>query len=40
MLDRFATNGFTLVFQGSTPPEDAEPPYGYMVVRKTTSDSA
>lgn len=35
MEDRFAATGFTLVFQGHTPPEKAEPPYGYMLVRKT-----
>jgi SAM-dependent methyltransferase len=35
MEDRFAAAGFALVFQGSTPPEEGEPPYGYMLVRKT-----
>ncbi|MEV0728158.1 class I SAM-dependent methyltransferase [Polymorphospora sp. NPDC050346] len=35
MEDRFATAGFALVFQGSTPAEEAEPPYGYMLVRRT-----
>jgi ubiquinone/menaquinone biosynthesis C-methylase UbiE len=40
MQDRFAANGFALVFHGSTPPEEAEPPYGYMLVRKTGSGSA
>jgi SAM-dependent methyltransferase len=35
MQDRFAVAGFALVFQGSTPPEEPEPPYGYMLVRKT-----
>jgi SAM-dependent methyltransferase len=35
MVDRFNAAGFTLVFQGSTPPEEPEPPYGYMLVRKT-----
>jgi ubiquinone/menaquinone biosynthesis C-methylase UbiE len=34
MQDRFAVAGFTLVFQGWTPPEGAEPTYGYMLVRK------
>jgi SAM-dependent methyltransferase len=40
MEDRFAATGFALVFQGSTPPEEAEPPYGYMLVRKTGSGGA
>ncbi|MEV7230986.1 MULTISPECIES: class I SAM-dependent methyltransferase [Polymorphospora] len=35
MEDRFATAGFALVFQGSIPAEEAEPPYGYMLVRRT-----
>lgn len=35
MEDRFAAAGFTLIFQGSTPPEKSEPSYGYMLVRKT-----
>ncbi|GAA0455236.1 methyltransferase [Paractinoplanes deccanensis] len=35
MTDRLTAAGFTLVFQGHTPPEGAEPPYGYMLVRKT-----
>ncbi len=35
MEERFAAAGFDVVFQGSTPPEEAEPPYGYMLVRKT-----
>jgi ubiquinone/menaquinone biosynthesis C-methylase UbiE len=35
MEDRFGAAGFALVFQGGTPPEEAEPPYGYMLVRKT-----
>jgi ubiquinone/menaquinone biosynthesis C-methylase UbiE len=35
MEDRFAAAGFALVFQGRTPPEEGEPPYGYMLVRKT-----
>jgi ubiquinone/menaquinone biosynthesis C-methylase UbiE len=35
MEDRFAAAGFAVVFQGSTPPDEAEPPYGYMLVRKT-----
>ncbi|MFB9854905.1 hypothetical protein ACFFMR_31455 [Micromonospora andamanensis] len=34
-LHRFVAAGFALVFQGSTPPEDGEPPYGHMPVRKT-----
>ncbi|MFF5217027.1 class I SAM-dependent methyltransferase [Micromonospora sp. NPDC000442] len=37
MTDRFAAAGLALVFQGSTPPEKDEPPYGYMLVRKTDS---
>jgi ubiquinone/menaquinone biosynthesis C-methylase UbiE len=40
MQDRFTAAGFALVFQGSSPPEDAEPPYGYMLVCKTDSGSA
>jgi len=40
MEDRFAAVGFALVFQGSTPPVEGEPPYGYMLVRKTGSGSA
>jgi ubiquinone/menaquinone biosynthesis C-methylase UbiE len=40
MEDHFAATGFALVFHGSTPPEEAEPPYGYMLVRKTGSGSA
>jgi SAM-dependent methyltransferase len=40
MEDRFTAAGFAPVFQGSTPPEEAEPPYGYMVVRKAGSGSA
>lgn len=40
MEDRFAAAGFALIFQGSTPPEEPEPPYGYMLVRKTDSGSA
>jgi SAM-dependent methyltransferase len=35
MEDRFASAGFTMVFQGHTPPEDGGPPYGYMLVRRT-----
>jgi hypothetical protein len=35
MEERFAAAGFDVVFQGSTPSEEAEPPYGYMLVRKT-----
>jgi SAM-dependent methyltransferase len=38
--DRFAAAGFALIFQGSIPPEDAEPSYGYMLVRKTNPGSA
>jgi SAM-dependent methyltransferase len=34
MADRFAAAGFTLVFEGSTPPEKTEPAYGYMLVRR------
>ncbi|MDG6108720.1 class I SAM-dependent methyltransferase [Dactylosporangium aurantiacum] len=37
MEDRFAAAGFGLIFQGSTPPEGAEPPYGYMLVRRAGS---
>jgi hypothetical protein len=40
MEDRFTDAGFNLIFQGSTPPVEAEPPYGYMLVRKTDSRSA
>jgi ubiquinone/menaquinone biosynthesis C-methylase UbiE len=40
MEDRFAAAGFALVFQGSTPPEETEPPYGYVLVRKTGAGSA
>ncbi len=40
MEDRFAAAGFAVVFQGVTPPEESEPPYGYMLVRKTDSGSA
>jgi len=35
MRDRFAAAGFAMVFEGSTPPVEAEPPYGYMLVRRT-----
>jgi ubiquinone/menaquinone biosynthesis C-methylase UbiE len=35
MRERFAAAGFALVFEGGTPPEQSEPPYGYMLVRKT-----
>lgn len=35
MEDRFAAAGFALVFHGRTPPDEAEPSYGYMLVRKT-----
>lgn len=34
MTDRFAAAGFVPVFQGSTPPENGGPPYGYMLVRR------
>ncbi|QKW13649.1 class I SAM-dependent methyltransferase [Verrucosispora sp. NA02020] len=37
MEDRFTAAGFASVFQGSTPPEGTEPPYGYLLVRKTGS---
>lgn len=37
MEDRFTTAGFTLVFQGSAPPEAPEPAYGYMLVRRNSS---
>ncbi|MCU7729161.1 class I SAM-dependent methyltransferase [Actinoplanes sp. KI2] len=40
MLDRFAEAGFAPIFQGSTPPEEGEPPYGYLLVRRTGSGSA
>ncbi|GAB1689703.1 hypothetical protein KRM28CT15_15060 [Krasilnikovia sp. M28-CT-15] len=40
MEERFLAAGFALVFQGSTPPAGAEPPYGYMLVRKTGSGNA
>ncbi|GAB1644077.1 class I SAM-dependent methyltransferase [Krasilnikovia sp. MM14-A1259] len=40
MEERFAATGFAPVFQGSTPPEGAEPHYGYMLVRKTRSGNA
>jgi len=40
MEDRFAAAGFALIFQGSTPPEESEPSYGYMLVRKTHPRSA
>jgi SAM-dependent methyltransferase len=35
MQDRFAAAGFALVFEGSTPPREGEPTYGYLLVRKT-----
>lgn len=35
MEERFAAAGLSLIFQGSTPAEPPEPPYGYMLVRKT-----
>jgi SAM-dependent methyltransferase len=40
MEDRFAAAGFTLVFQGSIPAEGNEPPYGYLLVRRTTDAEA
>ncbi|MDG4831234.1 class I SAM-dependent methyltransferase [Solwaraspora sp. WMMD1047] len=40
MEDRFAAAGLDLIFQGSTPPEGQEPPYGYLLVRRTGSGSA
>ncbi|MFI7552777.1 class I SAM-dependent methyltransferase [Micromonospora sediminimaris] len=40
MADRFAAAGLALVFQGSTPSEKGEPPYGYLLVRKTDSATA
>ena len=39
MEDRFAAAGFALVFEGSTPPEDGGPRYGYMLVRKAGGGS-
>ena len=35
MEERSAPAGLSLIFQGSTPAEPPEPPYGYMLVRKT-----
>ncbi len=40
MQDRFAAAGFALVFQGGTPPEEGEPSYGYILVRRTDSGTA
>jgi SAM-dependent methyltransferase len=40
MRDRFAATGFALVFQGSTPAGETEPPYGYLLVRKAGAASA
>ena len=40
MENRFAAAGFAVVFQGSTPPLEAEPPYGYMLVRRIGSGTA
>lgn len=40
MEERFTTAGFTLVFQGIAPPEEAEPAYGYLLVRRTSSANA
>jgi SAM-dependent methyltransferase len=40
MEDRFAATGFALIFRGSTPPQRGEPPYGYMLVRKTDTGNA
>ncbi|MFF5079492.1 class I SAM-dependent DNA methyltransferase [Actinoplanes sp. NPDC000266] len=38
MEDRFAAAGFALIFEGRTPqPGGSEPPYGYMLVRRTGS---
>ncbi|MFG1989563.1 class I SAM-dependent DNA methyltransferase [Actinoplanes sp. NPDC048988] len=38
MTDRFAAAGFTLIFEGRNPqPGGSEPPYGYMLVRRTGS---
>ncbi|MEU8815875.1 class I SAM-dependent methyltransferase [Actinoplanes sp. NPDC048796] len=38
MTDRFAAAGFTLIFEGCNPqPGGSEPPYGYMLVRRTGS---
>ena len=37
MADRFAATGFAPIFQGSIPPEEAEPAHGYLLVRKTGS---
>jgi SAM-dependent methyltransferase len=34
MWERLAAAGFTLVLQGSTPPEGDGPPYGYMLARR------
>jgi hypothetical protein len=39
MADRFAAAGFGMVFQGSTPAENGEPAYGYMLVRRTGPES-
>jgi ubiquinone/menaquinone biosynthesis C-methylase UbiE len=35
MRERFAAAGYALIFQGSTPAEEPEPAYGYMLVRRT-----
>jgi SAM-dependent methyltransferase len=40
MRERFTAAGFALVFQGSIPPQEAEPAYGYMLVRKNDSKPA
>jgi ubiquinone/menaquinone biosynthesis C-methylase UbiE len=40
MEDRFTTAGFAPVFQGNTPSEGAEPPLGYMLVRKAGAAKA
>jgi SAM-dependent methyltransferase len=34
MEDLLTAAGYTLVFQGSTPAEGSEPPYGYMLARR------
>ncbi|GAB7036437.1 hypothetical protein JCM9533A_02840 [Catenuloplanes niger JCM 9533] len=35
MRDRFRGAGFAEVFEGSTPAEGTEPPYGCLLVRRT-----
>jgi SAM-dependent methyltransferase len=39
MEERFAASGFLLVFQGSTPAGEGEPPYGYMLVRRAGQEN-